>query len=139
MYDLVIIGAGAFARELRHFLPSCFPLGALKLKGFLSNNPCDLDQFDISEPILSDPQDYIPEQNDRFLLGIGQIEPRRRIVERLKSAAKVPDLDSSYCPRRCDREAGRGLHCLSVCNGNERRASRQVRDVEFIFLGGARY
>ncbi len=85
MHDLVIIGAGAFARELRRFLPSSFPVGAVRLKGFLSNNPNDLDEFDVPEPILCDPEDYVPQENDRFLLGIGQIEPRRRIVEKLKS------------------------------------------------------
>jgi len=89
MYDLIIVGAGAFARELRQFLPQSFPAGAVKLKGFLSNNPRDLDQFKIPEPLLCDPEDYVPQLSDRFLLAIGDIGPRRRIVETLKARGAI--------------------------------------------------
>jgi len=89
MHDLVIVGAGAFARELYHFLPKSFAPGSVKLKGFLSNNSHDLDKFSIPEPILSDPEAYKPQPNDRFLLAIGQIEPRKRVVETLKSRGAV--------------------------------------------------
>ena len=89
MYDLIIVGAGASARELRQFLPQCFPAGSVRLKGFLSNNPRDLDPFKIPEPILGDPDTYVPQENDRFLIGIGQIGPRRRIVEALKLRGAV--------------------------------------------------
>jgi sugar O-acyltransferase (sialic acid O-acetyltransferase NeuD family) len=85
MYDLIIVGAGASARELRQFLPQSFPPGSVQLKGFLSNNPRDFEPFKIPEPILGDPEEYVPQENDRFLLGIGQIEQRRRIVESIKS------------------------------------------------------
>jgi sugar O-acyltransferase (sialic acid O-acetyltransferase NeuD family) len=85
MYDLLIVGAGAFARELRQFIPQSFPAGAVKLKGFLSNNPHDLDRFRISEPILGDPEGYTPKENDRFVLAIGEIDNRRRVTEGLKS------------------------------------------------------
>jgi sugar O-acyltransferase (sialic acid O-acetyltransferase NeuD family) len=85
MYDLLIVGAGAFARELRQFVPQSFPAQSVRLKGFLSSNPRDLDQFKISEPILGDPEKYSPEENDRFLLAIGEIENRRRVTEVLKS------------------------------------------------------
>jgi sugar O-acyltransferase (sialic acid O-acetyltransferase NeuD family) len=86
MYDLIIVGAGAFARELRHFVPQCFTDGSVKLKGFLSQNRHDLDQFNVSEPILADPEQYTPQANERFLLAIGEIEHRRRVTERLKAA-----------------------------------------------------
>jgi sugar O-acyltransferase (sialic acid O-acetyltransferase NeuD family) len=89
MYDLLIVGAGAFARELRQFIPQSFPARAVKLKGFLSNNPHDLDQFNISEPILGDPEEYTPQENDRFLLGIGEIEHRLRVTEALKSRGAI--------------------------------------------------
>jgi sugar O-acyltransferase (sialic acid O-acetyltransferase NeuD family) len=83
--NIIIVGAGGFARELRQFVPSCFPPDKYRLKGFLSNNPRDLDRYNLPEPILGDPEDYVPEPNDRFLLAIGNVEHRRRIVEELKS------------------------------------------------------
>jgi sugar O-acyltransferase (sialic acid O-acetyltransferase NeuD family) len=85
MYDLLIVGAGAFARELRQFVPQSFPAQSVRLKGFLSSNPRDFDPFKISEPILGDPEKYSPEENDRFLLAIGEIEHRHRVIEVLKS------------------------------------------------------
>jgi sugar O-acyltransferase (sialic acid O-acetyltransferase NeuD family) len=85
MHDLIIVGAGGFARELRQFVPISFPAERYRLKGFLSNNPRDLDRHNISEPILADPEEYIPKEHDRFLLAIGNVEHRRRIVEELKS------------------------------------------------------
>jgi sugar O-acyltransferase (sialic acid O-acetyltransferase NeuD family) len=89
MHDLIIVGAGAFARELRQFVPLSFPAGSVRLKGFLSNNPHDFDQFKIPEPILCDPEEYQPQPNERFLLGIGDIEHRRRVTEELKSRGAV--------------------------------------------------
>jgi sugar O-acyltransferase (sialic acid O-acetyltransferase NeuD family) len=84
MYDLIIVGAGGFARELRQFVGTSFPPAALKLKGFLSNNPHDFDHFEIDEPILGDPETYVPLPKDRFLLAIGSIEHRKKVVEQLK-------------------------------------------------------
>jgi sugar O-acyltransferase (sialic acid O-acetyltransferase NeuD family) len=89
MHNLIIVGAGAFARELYHFLPQSFPAGTVKLKGFLSDNRHDLEKFNIPEPILADPEAYTPESSDRFLLAIGEIGPRRRIAEALKSRGAI--------------------------------------------------
>ncbi len=85
MHDLIIVGAGAFAREIRQLVPQSFPYRSVKLKGFLSSNPRDLENYEISEPILADPDIYVPQENDRFLLAIGDIEARQRIAERLKA------------------------------------------------------
>jgi sugar O-acyltransferase (sialic acid O-acetyltransferase NeuD family) len=85
MHDLIIVGAGGFARELRQFVPLSFPSDKFRLKGFLSNNPRDLDRYNIPEPILGDPEEFIPQENDRFLLAIGNVDHRQRIVEELKS------------------------------------------------------
>jgi sugar O-acyltransferase (sialic acid O-acetyltransferase NeuD family) len=89
MHDLVVVGAGGFARELRQFIPQCFPADSVRLKGFLSHNPHDLERFNISEPILSAPEKYQPEAADRFLLGIGDIEHRRRVTEELVARGAI--------------------------------------------------
>jgi sugar O-acyltransferase (sialic acid O-acetyltransferase NeuD family) len=85
MHDLVIVGAGAFAREIRQLVPHSFPYRSVRLKGFLSSNPRDLEQYQIPEPVLADPEHYLPQENDRFLLGIGDIEARQRLTHHLKS------------------------------------------------------
>jgi sugar O-acyltransferase (sialic acid O-acetyltransferase NeuD family) len=84
MQDIIIVGAGGFARELRQFVPAGFPSDQFRLRGFLSNNPRDLDLYNLPEPILGDPEEYVPAANDRFLVAIGNVEHRRRIVEVLK-------------------------------------------------------
>ena len=77
----------------RRLLPGITPLPAAVLSCWLG----EIERFFVEqstrlsnhskspEPILGDPKNMLPQQNDRFLLGIGQVEPRRRIVEVLKS------------------------------------------------------
>jgi sugar O-acyltransferase (sialic acid O-acetyltransferase NeuD family) len=89
MQDIIVVGAGGFARELRQFIPQCFPVGSVRLKGFLSHNAHDLDPFNIAEPILAAPEKYVPEKNDRFLLGIGDIDHRRRVTEELTARGAI--------------------------------------------------
>lgn len=84
-YDLIIVGAGGFGREIRQLIPASFPDGSMVVKGFLSSNPRDLDGYDVSEPVLDDPMQYQPAENDRFLLAIGDVASRRRVVESLRS------------------------------------------------------
>ncbi|MCC7087354.1 MAG: acetyltransferase [Pirellulales bacterium] len=85
MYNIVIVGAGGFGREIRQLVPDCFPRASVRVKGFLSSNPNDLESYEVPEPILDDPERYVPADNDRFLLAIGDIEHRRQIVLSLKS------------------------------------------------------
>jgi sugar O-acyltransferase (sialic acid O-acetyltransferase NeuD family) len=84
MHDVIIVGAGAFAREVFQMYPACFPDQSLRLKGFLSKSQGELQPFGIDLPILGDPEQYQPAANDRFLLAIGQIDDRKRVVLRLK-------------------------------------------------------
>jgi sugar O-acyltransferase (sialic acid O-acetyltransferase NeuD family) len=85
MYNVIIVGAGGFGREIRQLVPDCFPRGSVRIKGFLSSNPSDLETYDVQEPILDDPERYVPAEMDRFLLAIGDIEHRRQTVLSLKS------------------------------------------------------
>jgi sugar O-acyltransferase (sialic acid O-acetyltransferase NeuD family) len=85
MHDLIIVGAGGFGREIRELLPDCFPPGSFRLKGFLSSNPRDLDGYDVAERVLDDPERYVPAENDRFLLAVGDVALRKRLVLSLQS------------------------------------------------------
>ena len=83
MHDIVIIGAGGFGRELNDLLWDCLSPEQYRLKGFLAKNPNELDGYDINASILDHPDHYQPQPNDRFLLAIGDMDVRPRIVETL--------------------------------------------------------
>lgn len=89
-HDLVIVGAGGLGREVYQWLrdwTASRPAGdsLYRIKGFLSNRPCDLQGFDLSPSILASPEAYTVEAQDRFVLAIGSVSTRRRIADDLKS------------------------------------------------------
>lgn len=85
MHDIVIIGAGGFGRELHEMLWDCVNHDQYRFKGFLAKDPEDLSAYGVNAPILDHPDRYQPEPSDRFLLAIGDMDVRRRIVEALVS------------------------------------------------------
>ena len=86
MINLIIVGAGGFGREVYSWLKDSINHGAgavgecFQIKGFLTNNPNDLNGFKLPIGILGDPDVYIPEQDDQFVLAIGTIADKRRIA-----------------------------------------------------------
>jgi sugar O-acyltransferase (sialic acid O-acetyltransferase NeuD family) len=85
MHELVIVGAGGFAREIRELAPHCFASGSIRIKGFLSSNPRDFDNYQVDEPILDDPEHYAPTENDQFVLAVGDVQLRKRLSAALKA------------------------------------------------------
>ncbi len=84
-YDIVIVGAGGFGRELLAWCPDCFPSDRYRIKGFLANTDDDVVACgETSFPILGSPESYCPKETERFLLAIGDVAARRRIVESLR-------------------------------------------------------
>ena len=81
MLDLIIIGAGGFGREMHTLLGDVFTSETHRFKGFLADrtNPRETKLG----PILATPEAYQPTATDRFLLAIGDMEPRHRISESL--------------------------------------------------------
>ncbi|MBB6454546.1 sugar O-acyltransferase (sialic acid O-acetyltransferase NeuD family) [Salirhabdus euzebyi] len=84
MYDIVIVGAGGFGREVYQYAKSIYPSVEYRIKGFLSNNPGDLDGFDVDSIILGDENSYEIQENDRFIFAIGNIQIKKRIIPILK-------------------------------------------------------
>ncbi|MFO0916131.1 MAG: acetyltransferase [Pirellulales bacterium] len=82
MLDLVIVGAGGFARELATMLWDVFSPDEYRLKGFLGR-ASDTAATPTASPLLADPLDYQPARNDRLLLAIGAIPARVQLVQRL--------------------------------------------------------
>ena len=86
-FDIVIVGAGGFGREVLAWCPDCFASDKYRVKGFLANT----DEAAIrcggnSYPILGNPENYRPVETDRFLLAIGDVAARRRVVELLRKS-----------------------------------------------------
>jgi len=81
MYDVVIIGAGGFARELRLLLPDCLDESKYRFKGYLGKDQGAGPDEEARRLTLADPESYHPLPNDRFVLAIGGMDHRRRIVE----------------------------------------------------------
>jgi sugar O-acyltransferase (sialic acid O-acetyltransferase NeuD family) len=85
MVDVIIVGAGGFGREVYHWAKDSLAATQYRIKGFLSHHPEDLEGFGLEEKILGDDVTYAVQENDRFLLAIGDIEAKKRIIERMKA------------------------------------------------------
>ena len=88
MYDLIIVGAGGFSRELYHWVNDWIQadrnrLGQFRVKGFLSIDNNLLDGFDLPIGILGDEETYTIQPNDRFVMGIGKVLRKKIASERL--------------------------------------------------------
>lgn len=80
--DIVIVGAGGFAREVYTWLRHGMPEGH-RIKGFLAPNPHDLDGFGIEEPILGSEDDHEVREDERFLPALGHMAVRVKAIETL--------------------------------------------------------
>ena len=76
--DLIIIGAGGFGRELHAMLWGGFSPDEYNFKGFLADETNE--QAEQLGPLVGSPEDYQPEENDRFLLAIGYMDVRERLT-----------------------------------------------------------
>ncbi|PKP58950.1 hypothetical protein CVT91_07645, partial [Candidatus Atribacteria bacterium HGW-Atribacteria-1] len=66
MYNIIIVGAGGFAREVYYWVNDTFSKESYKIKGFLSYNQKDLDGYNIKGGIIGNDDNYKIEENDRF-------------------------------------------------------------------------
>jgi sugar O-acyltransferase (sialic acid O-acetyltransferase NeuD family) len=72
MKKLIIVGAGGFGREV---LGYCFGMQARskewEITGFLDDNPRAFEGYRYEWPILGTIQDYMPKDDEIFVMGIG--------------------------------------------------------------------
>jgi len=88
-YDLILVGAGGFGREVYQWTTDWIRSrpadgDTYRIAGFLSDTANDLDGFSLPVGILGTPGEYEVRPNDRFLIAIGTVSVRKRIVEDLK-------------------------------------------------------
>ena len=81
MYDIIIVGAGGFGRELRQLLPACLEESEYRFKGYLGRDQSVGVDDEARRLTLADPETYEPLPSDRFVLAIGDMDARKRTVE----------------------------------------------------------
>lgn len=92
MYDIVFVGAGGCARELYDTAKAAFPSEEYRFKGCLSDDLTVLDDFpDIRAelPLLGRIVDYEVQPQDRFIIAIGDVAGRRKVIEAMKARGAV--------------------------------------------------
>jgi sugar O-acyltransferase (sialic acid O-acetyltransferase NeuD family) len=76
---LLIIGAGAFGREVLGWAQHAEPTSDWTIGGFLNSDPNSLDGFGIEKEIFGNPDEYVPQPNDVFVCAIGDPQVKLRI------------------------------------------------------------
>ena len=84
MYNIIIVGAGGFGREVNLWAKDSFSKDQYKIKGFLDDNPRILGNYDMNVGIIGDLNSYEIKNQDRFLFAIGEIDVKKNLVARLK-------------------------------------------------------
>lgn len=98
MFDLIIVGAGGFGRELFSMLWDVFSHRQCRFKGFLAqDDEKAMEKWHIHYPVITSPENYDPEPNDRFLLAIGAMDARHATTTSLE--AKGGEFVSFIHPR----------------------------------------
>lgn len=93
MLDIIIVGAGGFGREVYQWSKDAFGEDEYNIKGFLSKDSSELDGFLIDAPILGHEDDYQIQESDRFVIAIGNVVIKKKVVEELrKKGAKFISL-----------------------------------------------
>ena len=84
MYDIIIIGAGGFGREVYLWAKDSFSKDQYKITGFLDDNPKILDNYDMDVGIIGNLNSYEIKNQDRFLFAIGDIDVKKRLIIKMK-------------------------------------------------------
>ncbi|EJR90593.1 sialic acid O-acetyltransferase NeuD family sugar O-acyltransferase [Bacillus cereus VD196] len=84
MINIIIIGINGFGREIYQYAKDTFPSDQYEIKGFLSSNTDDSSNSSTVLKILGDENSYEIQENDRFILAIGDVMTKKRIVSILK-------------------------------------------------------
>ncbi len=83
---LILVGCGAFARELINWVQDLVDLGKSKpITGFLDASPDALDGFAYQIPWFGRIDEYTPEPGDQLLMAIGDPKAKKELFSSLKS------------------------------------------------------
>jgi acetyltransferase-like isoleucine patch superfamily enzyme len=122
MYNIIIVGAGGFGREVYLWAKDSFSQGQYKIKGFLDDNPRILDNYDMDVGIIGNLNSYKIKNKDRFLFAIGDIDTKKHIVVNLKKkCAQIGDFVMMNLYSTCGHDVKIGKYCIlspyAILNG----------------------
>ena len=85
MYNIIILGAGGMGRETCEVVEDAYINNLdYRIKGFLSDTPNVLKNFENNyPPLIGTIKDYKIQDNDRFILAIGDVSGRRKVAENI--------------------------------------------------------
>ena len=84
MQDIVIVGAGDLGREVIQYVKDTWlDREEYQLKGFLDDQSVDLRAFGLDTDVIGSPCDYIIQEEDRFLVAIGDPDIHRLLTEQI--------------------------------------------------------
>ncbi|HZK12864.1 MAG TPA: acetyltransferase [Atribacterota bacterium] len=83
-YNIIIVGAGGFGREVYLWAKKSFSTNHYKIKGFLDDNPRILDIYNMDVGVVGNLDNYKIENQDRFLFAIGDIDIKKRLIIKMK-------------------------------------------------------
>ena len=98
---LILVGGGAFARELICWIEDEVDSGiGQRVTGFLDDNPKALEKFSYpyNQKWISTIDDYLPQEGDKLLMTISDPLAKPLIVEKLKK--KGAKFTSLFIPQR---------------------------------------
>jgi sugar O-acyltransferase (sialic acid O-acetyltransferase NeuD family) len=90
MIDVVIVGASGLAREIFQWAQAALDPAEYRIKGFLSNQPHELDTYELPVGILGDENTYSIQLDDRFLMALGNVDIKKRVVTTLQQRGAGP-------------------------------------------------
>ncbi|MCC5940367.1 MAG: acetyltransferase [Balneolaceae bacterium] len=84
MKNLIIIGARGFGREVYYTSINSVGIGEkFKVKGFLDDKSGGLNHHEGLPPILDSVENYQPEENDRFVCGLGIVVDKKKYSNKI--------------------------------------------------------
>jgi sugar O-acyltransferase (sialic acid O-acetyltransferase NeuD family) len=85
VFEIVIVGAGGFGREVYLWARESFPTSAYRIKGFLAKSADELVDYSLPVGILGDEHTYAIQPQDVFLIALGDIDVKKRVTATLQA------------------------------------------------------
>lgn len=85
MKDIIIVGAGHLSLDVYSLILSINSVTPTwRIKGFLNDFPVDLEKYQIQEKVIGTIKDWIPSENEHFVLAIGSPQGKEYVTEMFK-------------------------------------------------------
>lgn len=86
MIQVIIVGAGGHGAEIDEYIQFNNTISSdekIVVRGFIDDDPESCSNYKLSAPLLGSIKDHLPDNNYKYIIGIGNLTYRRVIVESL--------------------------------------------------------